>query len=270
MVKDEWVQAAITDDNVVVELLVRLRQAQAAPSAPKSELKWGMRQRRSRPTLLRCYAKRDGGSPTTPLCWSGGSLASPSAAADVSEETGTHLLRSSPVAPSRSKGSASSETDRTGTKRSRKKKTFAELEEENLLLKERVHLEKVCVLWIIFNPIMMYSLGCNSLILQSSSLFIQQEQHRLVKSIERDELERIRLGLNSVDTAKNSSLIDDEPETVSCPKASSSLDSTLDDEDDRKPVVDSHNVGKSIFVLPDLNMVPAEDDSCPEALYGTS
>ncbi|XP_039018806.1 uncharacterized protein LOC120150166 [Hibiscus syriacus] len=70
MVKDEWVQAAINDDNVVVELLVRLKQAQAAPSAPKSALpalKWGIRHRRSRPMLLRCYAKRDGGSPTTPF-----------------------------------------------------------------------------------------------------------------------------------------------------------------------------------------------------------
>ncbi|KAK8654908.1 hypothetical protein V6N13_107504 [Hibiscus sabdariffa] len=106
VVKDEWVQAAIADDNVVVEFLVRLKQAQAAPSPSKSALKWGIRQRRSRPMLLRCDVKRDGdfnvcarGSPTTPLCWSGGSSDASPSAVDGFEETSTRVLRS----PSRSK-----------------------------------------------------------------------------------------------------------------------------------------------------------------------
>ncbi|KAK8698605.1 hypothetical protein V6N13_114717 [Hibiscus sabdariffa] len=88
-VKDEWVREAMTDNNVVMELLVRLKQAQDASPSPKSvvaALRWGMRQPRSRPMLIRCDAKIDGGdfnvdgrgSPTTPLSWSGrGGVASP-------------------------------------------------------------------------------------------------------------------------------------------------------------------------------------------------
>lgn len=262
MVKDEWIRAAITDDNVVVELLVRLKQAQAAPPAPKSALpilRWGIRQPRSRSMLLRCDAKRDGdfnvsarGSPTTPLCWSGGSGDASPSAADGFEETSKHVIRSPPVASSRSKGTASSESNRTSTKRSRRKKTFAELkEEENLLLKERVHLEK---------EIASTRATCN--------------EHRATN----ENLKRIRLDLN-MDTIKNSSLIADESEKVPCLRVPSSSDSTLPPEaldDDRKPSLDSCNVGKvnssekSVFMLPDLNMMPAEDDSCPAKLYWTS
>ncbi|KAB2019988.1 hypothetical protein ES319_D07G035100v1 [Gossypium barbadense] len=262
MVKDEWIRAAITDDNVVVELLVRLKQAQAAPPAPKSALpilRWGIRQPRSRSMLLRCDAKRDGdfnvsarGSPTTPLCWSGGSGDASPSAADVFEETSKHVIRSPPVAPSRSKGTASSESNRTSTKRSRRKKTFAELkEEENLLLKERVHLEK-----------------------EIASTRATCKEHRATN----ENLKRIRLDLN-MDTVKNSSLIADESEKVPCLRVPSSSDSTLPPEaldDDRKPSLDSCNVGKvnssekSVFMLPDLNMMPAEDDSCPAKLYWTS
>ncbi|MFQ6619202.1 hypothetical protein Gotur_000691 [Gossypium turneri] len=362
MVKDEWIRAAITDDNVVVELLVRLKQAQAAPPAPKSglpALRWGIRQPRSRSMLLRCDAKRDGdfnvsarGSPTTPLCWSGGSGDASPSAADGFEETSKHVIRSPPVAPSRSKredgylfiftisfvsplyrspvpvldfyskifipvpavksqgtslkrdflkrgghfghdknvlmggvgsidptkegalsllvsvlgfndnvvfmereyyqGTASSESNRTSTKRSRRKKTFAELkEEENLLLKERVHLEK-----------------------EIASTRATCKEHRATN----ENLKRIRLDLN-MDTVKNSSLIADESEKVPCLRVPSSSDSTLPPEaldDDRKPSLDSCNVGKvnssekSVFMLPDLNMMPAEDDSCPAKLYWTS
>ncbi|KAK8535214.1 hypothetical protein V6N13_081354 [Hibiscus sabdariffa] len=243
MAEDGWVQAAITDDNVVVELLVRLKQAQTAPKPALPALKWGMRQRRSRPVLFRFDAKRDGdfnasarGSPTTPLCWSGGSSsdASPSAA-DGFEETSAHVLRS----PPRSKGSVSCETNRVRTKRLRRKKTFAELKEEvNILLKERVHLKE-----------------------EIASTRATCEEHRATN----DNLKRIRLDLNLEDTEKKLSLIDNEPD----PRApSSSSDLSLDD--DRKPLIDSVSGEKSIFVLPDLNMMPAEDDSSPETLYGTS
>lgn len=117
MVKDEWVRAAMTDDNVVVELLVRLKQAQAVPSAPKSAvaaLRWGMRQPRSKSMSMRCDAKKDGdfnvgtrGSPTTPLSWSGGGGAASPSTAGGFEETSRHALRSPPAAPSRSKVSFS-------------------------------------------------------------------------------------------------------------------------------------------------------------------
>ena len=98
--KDEWMKAAMSDDTLVVELLVRLKQSQAAsplkshpPQTPSMlPLTWSVRLPRSR--ALRC----DGGavsqrkqadstrcSPTTPLSWSG--AASPSATADGFEES---------------------------------------------------------------------------------------------------------------------------------------------------------------------------------------
>ncbi|KAE8721736.1 homeobox protein knotted-1-like 3-like [Hibiscus syriacus] len=189
MVKDEWIRAAIADDNLVVELLVRLKQAQAAPPASKYALpafKWGIRQRRSKPMLLRCEARRDGdfnvsasGSPTTPLCWSGGSSdASPSAAAGF-EETSSH--------------------------------------------------DESC------------------------------KEHQATSQ----NLKRTRLD-------SNSSLIGNEPERVPCPRPRLSSDSTLPSDDDRELPLDSRNAGKLTFVLPDLNMVPAEDDSDPEMLHRSS
>ncbi|KAK9027160.1 hypothetical protein V6N11_067003 [Hibiscus sabdariffa] len=130
-------------------------------------------------------------------------------------------------------GSAASETNATCSKRPGRKKTFAELKEkENLLLKERVHLEK-----------------------EIASTRVTCKEHQATN----DNLKRIRLDLNSVDTAKNSSLIDDEPEKVPFPKAPSSSGSNLPSE----AAVCSE---KSIFVLPDLNMMPGEDDSGPEML----
>ncbi|XP_022732083.1 uncharacterized protein LOC111286411 [Durio zibethinus] len=261
--KDDWVRAAMTDDNVVVELLVRLKQAQAAPPAPKSlvaGLKWGIRQPRSRPMLMRCDAKRDGdfsvstrGSPTTPLSWSGGGGGASPSAADGFEETSKQFLRSPPSAPSRSKGIAANETTSTTTKRSRRKKTFAELkEEESLLLKEGFYLKK-----------------------EIASMHATCKEQRA----RNENLKRIKLDLN-LHTANNSSLIANEPEKVpSCQR--SSLDyipSTLPSHalDDGKPLLDSCNVGKAVyseesfFLLPDLNMMPAEDDSGTETLYGTS
>lgn len=107
MMKDEWVRAAMTDDSVVVELLMglkRTRRASMTTSVAKSAmvaaaaLRWGIRQRRSR--SLRCdRVKGDStansmrASPTTPLSWSGGGgggAASPSTTVDAFEEISRH------------------------------------------------------------------------------------------------------------------------------------------------------------------------------------
>ncbi|KAK4538858.1 hypothetical protein RGQ29_032307, partial [Quercus rubra] len=139
MARDEWMRAAMTDDMVVVQLLVRLKQSQAASSSSSLKsppravvpLRWGIRQPRSRSATLRCDGavsrRKDADStrcsPTTPLSWSGG--ASPSATADDSTSFHTSL---SYAATARSKGTATNES--TATKRTRRKKTFAELKEE--------------------------------------------------------------------------------------------------------------------------------------------
>lgn len=102
MAKDEWMRAAMTDDMLVVELLVRLKQSQAAsplkssPSSMMFPLRWSVRMPRTK--AARCDAQRKRGdstrcSPTTPLSWSGG--ASPSGTADGFEESSRLVSRSS-------------------------------------------------------------------------------------------------------------------------------------------------------------------------------
>lgn len=112
-VKDDWLMAAMSDDLVVAELLIRLKQSQPASPSAKSQIlpapllpfSWGTKQSRSRITSAsRCDAvlfsrKKESDStrrsPTTPLSWSGG--ASPSATADCCEES------SQPTSAARSK-----------------------------------------------------------------------------------------------------------------------------------------------------------------------
>ncbi|XP_039018479.1 uncharacterized protein LOC120149843 [Hibiscus syriacus] len=146
-----------------------------------------MSQPRSRPMLMLCDAKIDGddfnvssrGSPTTPLSWSGGGggAASLSAADGFEDTCSSHIRGSPPAAPSRSKRTTADETTSTSTKISRKKKTFAQLKEESLLLEERVYLRKVCL-----------SLeGCSSFICSHallSSVFITVPTHSTGDSID--------------------------------------------------------------------------------------
>ena len=89
--KDQWVAAAMTDDQMVVELLIRLKHAGTTvsenPWTNLPPLQWGTRRRRSRPSRfgggVLVTLKKDvdsaRGSPKTPLSWSGGASASPSA-----------------------------------------------------------------------------------------------------------------------------------------------------------------------------------------------
>lgn len=72
---EEWVKSAMTDDTVVVELLVRLHRAPAPPrrKPPAFPLEWTIRQRRSKSASVNNNSKKPAhrGSPTTPLSWSG-------------------------------------------------------------------------------------------------------------------------------------------------------------------------------------------------------
>ncbi|KAI9076011.1 hypothetical protein K1719_042027 [Acacia pycnantha] len=154
MCDDDWVKLAMSDDSLVVDVLLRLQQAPPPTTtttnnySPCLHLNWTVRQRRSRsaPRHVGSSAnKKDEptrASPTTPLSWSGAT--SPSgggcggAAADGSEES---TRPTKPLKTSRSKVANPSETT-TSTKRSRRKKNLAELkEEESLLLKEQRNLK---------------------------------------------------------------------------------------------------------------------------------
>ena len=75
--QDEWVTAALTEDAVVVELLLRLKHAGTVESAAIIPLlRWGSRKPRSRlgvGGVLKKETDSARASPMTPLCWSGGS-----------------------------------------------------------------------------------------------------------------------------------------------------------------------------------------------------
>ncbi|KAL3736869.1 hypothetical protein ACJRO7_025753 [Eucalyptus globulus] len=146
-----WVDLAMTDASLVAELLVRLGHAQPPPprASPPLKLAWSVRQRRTRQPPRNPAEKkeqeeeekkekgpRSRASPTTPLSWSGAT--SSGGGADGSEE--------SPPLDSATRSKVSLASANTGSttvagKRPRKKKTLAELrEEESLLLKERRNL----------------------------------------------------------------------------------------------------------------------------------
>ncbi|KAH6800741.1 hypothetical protein C2S52_001205 [Perilla frutescens var. hirtella] len=134
---EEWVKAAMTDDAMVVDLLVRLHRA---PPPPPKPLEWSVRQRRSKPVSVTNNPKKPAhshhrASPTTPLSWSGATSFS-----GGSEESS----RPVPFKLSTATGSkVNIDGEKTASKRSRKKKTLAELkDEESSLLKERRELKR--------------------------------------------------------------------------------------------------------------------------------
>ncbi|KAL8502024.1 hypothetical protein ACS0TY_021234 [Phlomoides rotata] len=147
--EDEWVKIAMTDDTVVAELLVRLRSAAPPPplKRPSLPLEWSVRQRRSKPVFANTNAKKQPqsqrASPTTPLSWSGATSASGGsggAGAGGSEESSRlHIQK-----VTRSK--VNEDSEKNPSKRSRKKKTLAQLkDEESSLLKERRDLKRKLV-----------------------------------------------------------------------------------------------------------------------------
>ncbi|KAJ9692859.1 hypothetical protein PVL29_011787 [Vitis rotundifolia] len=114
----DWVEAALVNQSVVAELLIRLKYSDPAPmrSSPGVAVDWSVRQRRSK-QILKDKGEPARDSPSTPLSWSGATSAS-GGVTDVEDST---------------------RADKASDMRS---KTFAELkEEEELLLKERNHLQ---------------------------------------------------------------------------------------------------------------------------------
>ncbi|XP_073125066.1 uncharacterized protein [Henckelia pumila] len=147
---EEWVAAAMTDDAMVVELLVRLHHASPRPlrlplhhPAVVPVLDWSVRQRRSKP-LYPCTntvpkkssSHRD--SPTTALSWSGATSLS-----GGSEESSRPPPLPKLLNAAGRRSEVNSTSQKASSKRSRKKKNLAELkEEENSLIKERRDLKR--------------------------------------------------------------------------------------------------------------------------------
>ncbi|XP_031106366.1 uncharacterized protein LOC116011011 [Ipomoea triloba] len=141
MTGEDWVKAAMEDDSMVVEMLLGLSQTVMNKAA--ATLAWRGRQRRSKPVTVSGKKPAARASPNTPLSWSGGTSGSGGGAAvdGGPEESSRSPSGSKPARNARSKVNETDE--KTATKRSRKKKTLAELkQDEAMLLKERRQLKK--------------------------------------------------------------------------------------------------------------------------------
>ncbi|XP_058114176.1 uncharacterized protein LOC131257029 isoform X1 [Magnolia sinica] len=234
---EPWLQAAMSDESLAAEVLMRISRAAAAPEPAPLPLCWGQRQPRSRQTLRAgiLHAKKEEdddearrGSPTTPLSWSGGS--SLSGSGDVCEESsrsGKPLAASGAGNSSdcgRSKIAVSSEaipSFRLTSGRTRKRKTFAQLkEEENSLMEERMELNK----------------ELEGLQVTRKELWVKNEN-----------LKKLKMDLES-----------QSPEKMTVASESQSPE---------KMTIAANSPPETGFALPDLNLPPDEDSGI---LYGMS
>ncbi|XP_057959926.1 uncharacterized protein LOC131152213 [Malania oleifera] len=256
MAKDEWIRAAMTDDTVVVELLVRLKQSYATPPARPPAvlppLDWGLRQPRSK-LVFRCSAvltrkdhesTRD--SPTTPLSWSGGG--SPCATADGGLEEFSRPANCSSAGRSKGTGTNEANTATTG-RRSRRKKTFAELkEEESMLLKERIYLRKeIAALRV---TVRKERAANESLKKMKLDLDLQSAKQECTTSAGREETFS-----SQPHQTEASPDIDHTSFSVTATQASCENFPPPDSCGDQKFVETQGS-----FLLPDLNMMPVEED----------
>ncbi|KAL0726527.1 hypothetical protein Bca4012_022620 [Brassica carinata] len=226
LVKDEWVTAAMTDDQMVVELLIRLKHAGTVvsedPATNLPPLRWGGRQRRSRTSrfggggVVSLKKDVDGsarGSPKTPLSWSGGSGSGGGGSASPSADGFEDTSRQASCSTSTGFGSKSSSSELKY--------------QENLKLKERIDLQKE--------------------IASLRETFDEQ-------NVKNQRLKRIKLDLNS-GHVKNETPRVDRILKPQCESKSCRIEGNRTASSENKS-----------FFLPDLNMVPTED----EVLYGTS
>ncbi|KAJ8553593.1 hypothetical protein K7X08_024271 [Anisodus acutangulus] len=153
MTEEEWLKAAIMDDTMVAELLLRLNQVNPLSKSKLKKsglpLEWTVRQRRSRPVSVNAKKPAPRASPTTPLSWSGAtSVSCGDGGGSGGGVDGGCEESSGPTTPSKTPSSTRSKVNgtsdaATASKKSRKKKTLAELkDEEILLIKERKQLKK--------------------------------------------------------------------------------------------------------------------------------
>ncbi|CAI9113914.1 OLC1v1014619C1 [Oldenlandia corymbosa var. corymbosa] len=275
MAEEEWVKLATVDDTVVAELLVKLKQVKtpATPppmqtptptttSRPALSLEWSVRQPRSKSVVVQSKKQAPRASPTTPLSWSG--------ATSVSGGGGSGSGGSFDGGPEEESGRASSlklldlsrskvigTSEATTSKKIRKKKTLAELkEEENLLEKERKQLKR-----------------------ELTTL-----RHNLEKERTRNEnFKRIKVDmqLQAFGNLKIASELDNSDQLLSKlayghpvsallpPTLSSNGGSLLDLPASAFTEANTEVLPAGKFVLPDLN-IPIEENASYDALCGVS
>ncbi|KAG8388248.1 hypothetical protein BUALT_Bualt02G0106000 [Buddleja alternifolia] len=242
---EEWVKAAMTDDTMVVELLVHLHAAATPPPSLKPPLDWSVRQRRSRPVSLtnNKYPKKQAqrASPTTPLSWSGAT--SPSGGSGGSGGTGgggfeessrPHTKNLSSITRSKVNG----DSEKSTSKRSRKKKTLAELkDDENSLLKERRELKR-----------------------ELAALRTNLEKQRASN----EKLKRMKIEFRPLPDREVTSVSPIVPPIISDNNVQLQSSTSND-----SPKQNANAPSDSKFVLPDLNM-PFEDEARPDVICGVS
>ncbi|KAI3785989.1 hypothetical protein L1987_45115 [Smallanthus sonchifolius] len=142
MTEADWVTAAMADNDVVAEVLLRLRLPSLPPSSkrrrPAPPQSWTIHQRRSRtqpilPASNKSETPR--ASPSTPLSWSGATSVSGGGGALIADALDSTQPNHNCSDISRSKV-IRTPSETTPTKRPRKKKTLAALKEEGIVLME--------------------------------------------------------------------------------------------------------------------------------------
>ncbi|KAK7311895.1 hypothetical protein RJT34_10352 [Clitoria ternatea] len=247
MLADDWVQAAMDDDTLVVHLLLRLKHT--VPTISHAlPLTWAVKRPRSRSRLTASVSRCDAAgstrcSPTTPLSWSGG--ASPSATADEdSSRHHHHSARSKATATSGYTGNSAS------TKRCRRKKTFAELkEEENSLLKERIYLEKkIATVNANFEAERAKNQSLKRMKFDVGSKYVKNTSPASA------ELQCTVAGQPHQRIVSSGAALTRPPQDDTHSQASESRPNGAE------------STGESVFLIPDLNMVPSDDGSYPGTL----
>lgn len=287
MSDEEWVKVATGDDAMVAELLLMFKQvkptvgaaAASMPSQPAMiskqplSVEWKVRQRRSKAVTVQSKKQAPRASPTTPLSWSGATSVSGGGGGggggvggggggggfDGSPEEESSRPSLTPHPPKRSDTSRSKVIgtgETTSTKRTRRKKTLAELkEEEDLLQKERRLLKK-----------------------ELTTLRLHLEKARA----NNEKLKRMKVELEAPAEAESGSKVatelvisdqlqqtmasdDDDSAAILLTVAAESLECSLTNGCSAV----EEKLGASKFVLPDLNL-PFEETSNPDILCGVS
>ncbi|XP_059303517.1 uncharacterized protein LOC132055616 isoform X1 [Lycium ferocissimum] len=253
MTEEEWLKAAIMDDTMVAELLLRLNPSTKSKKKGLPSLEWTVRQRRSRPASVNAKKPVTRASPTTPLSWSGATSVSGGGGGSRGGVDGGYEESSEPPplkstsSNTRSKVNSTSDVATTN-KRSRKKKTLTELkEEEILLIKERKQLKK-------------------ELAIVHASLEKQRDTNQNLKRMKVKWLDLHPQQANERDTIVAYDGSSSQFQQVALPSNPAIpiavLPSSLEEKQDVATL-------ESKFVLPDLN-IPFGEDSSAEILCGVN
>ncbi|CAL0327186.1 unnamed protein product [Lupinus luteus] len=252
ILNDDWVSSALSDDTLVADLLLTFKNTVSVKPHVMFSFAWGLKKPRSnlasRSRLPHAHVSPCGGargsarcSPTTPLSWSG--AASPSDTADGNDDCNRHH-----VARSKATSASGFTVNSASTKKCKRKKTVAELkEQESSLLKERVYLEKE--------------------IANKNAIFSQEKaKNERMKRMKLDFGTKWHSNPSSTSVELQCTPTGQPHQRIIVPLAPIKVTHTIQD-DSHSQVSESR---RNFCLIPDLNMMPPDDDSYTEDLCGMS